>query len=121
MVDSCHMKTFTILKLNVMSKLNIKLLQCKQNTWEGSYKILKLVKFDDNFLPVEHLDNIDNDNEGYDGVDGSSSDNEEIKRTNSCHRKILLFAFYSNQCMATTKIIIRCDTNHLNSMYIPVQ
>ena len=38
MFNSYHQKTFTILKLNVMSKLNVKTLQCKQNIWEGSYK-----------------------------------------------------------------------------------
>ena len=38
MVNSYQQKIFTILKSNVMSKLNIKILQCKQNIWEGSYK-----------------------------------------------------------------------------------
>ena len=36
--------------------------------------------FDDYFLSEEHLHNIDNDDEGGDGVDDSSSDNEEIKK-----------------------------------------
>ena len=36
--------------------------------------------FDDYFLSEEHLDNIDNDDEGGDGVHDSSSDNEEIKK-----------------------------------------
>ena len=62
-----------------------------------------MVTFDDDFLSEEHLDNIDNDNEGDDGVNESSSDNVVV-------RKIPLFAFYSNQCMATTKTKIRCDT-----------
>ena len=39
-----------------------------------------MVTFDDAFLSGEHLDNIDNDNEGDDGVDESSSDKEEIKK-----------------------------------------
>ena len=34
MVNFYHQKTFTILKSNVMSKI----LQCKQNIWEGTYK-----------------------------------------------------------------------------------
>ena len=62
-----------------------------------------MVTFDDDFLSEEHLDNIDNDNEGDDGVNESSSDNVVV-------RKIPLFAFYSNQYMATTKTKIRCDT-----------
>ena len=37
-----------------------------------------MVAFDDNFLSEEHLDNIDNDNEGDDGVDKSIRDNKEI-------------------------------------------
>ena len=37
-VNSYHQKTVTILKSNVMSKLNVKILQYKQNIWEGSYK-----------------------------------------------------------------------------------
>ena len=74
-----------------------------------------MVTFDDDFLSEEHLDNIDNDNEGDDGVDEKSSDNEEIEWT-PCHRKILIFAFYSNQYITTTKIKIWCDTNRLNSM-----
>ena len=35
-----------------------------------------MVTFDDDFLYEEHLDNVDNDNEGDDCVDESSSDNE---------------------------------------------
>ena len=66
-----------------------------------------MVRFDDDFLSEEHLDNIDNDNGGDDGVNESSSDNVVV-------RKILLFAFYSNQYMTTTKTKIRCDTNRLN-------
>ena len=39
MVNSYHQKTFIILKLNVMSKWNVKILQYKQNTiWKGNYK-----------------------------------------------------------------------------------
>ena len=32
MVNSYHQKTFIVLKLNV------KILQCKQNIWKGNYK-----------------------------------------------------------------------------------
>ena len=39
-----------------------------------------MVTFDDVFLSGEHLYNIDNDNEGDDGVDESSSGKEEIKK-----------------------------------------
>ena len=35
-----------------------------------------MVTFDDDFLYEEHSDNVDNDNEGDDSVDESSSDNE---------------------------------------------
>ena len=38
MINSYHQKTFMILKLNVMSKSNIKTLQYKQNIWKGSCK-----------------------------------------------------------------------------------
>ena len=38
MVNSYHLETFTILKSNFMSKLNVKILQCKQNIWKGRYK-----------------------------------------------------------------------------------
>ena len=38
MINSYHQKTFMIVKLNVMSKSNIKTLQYKQNIWKGSYK-----------------------------------------------------------------------------------
>ena len=38
MVNFYHQKTFTILKSNVMTKMNVKILQCKQNIWEGTYK-----------------------------------------------------------------------------------
>ena len=54
-----------------MSKLNVKMLLCKQNIWKGNYK------FDDDLLSEEHLDNTDNDN---DDDDESSSDNEEMKK-----------------------------------------
>ena len=40
-----------------------------------------MVTFDAVFLSGEHLDNIDNDNEGDDGVDESSSDKGEILKT----------------------------------------
>ena len=39
-----------------------------------------MVALDDHFLPDEDLDNIDTDNEGDDGVDESSSGNEEIAK-----------------------------------------
>ena len=35
-----------------------------------------MVTFDDDFLSEEHLDNVDNDNEGDGSVDESSSDSE---------------------------------------------
>ena len=38
MLNSYHQKTFTVLKSNVASKLNFRILQCKQNIWKGSYK-----------------------------------------------------------------------------------
>ena len=38
MVNSYHQKTFIILKSNVMSKSNVKILQHKQNIWKGNYK-----------------------------------------------------------------------------------
>ena len=99
MVNSYHQKTFAILKSNIMSKLNVKILLCKQNIWKGNYK------FDDDLLSEEHLDNTDNDN---DDDDGSSSDNEEMKKMKPIViAKMLFFAFYSNQYMTTTKIKIR--------------
>ena len=39
-----------------------------------------MATFDNDLLSKEHLDNIDNDNEGGDDVDDSSSDNEEMKK-----------------------------------------
>ena len=38
MVNSQHQKTFIILKLNVISKFNVKILQYKQNIWKGNYE-----------------------------------------------------------------------------------
>ena len=38
MVYSYHQKAFIILKSNIMSKLNVKTLQYKQNTWKENYK-----------------------------------------------------------------------------------
>ena len=38
MVHSYHQKTFTILKSNVMLKMNVKILQWKHNIWKGNYK-----------------------------------------------------------------------------------
>ena len=38
MVNSYYQKTFTILKSNIMSKSNVKILQYKQNIWKGNYK-----------------------------------------------------------------------------------
>ena len=38
MVNSYHQKTFVILRSNVMSKLNVKILQYKQNIWKGKFK-----------------------------------------------------------------------------------
>ena len=35
MVNFCHQKTFIILKTNVMSKWNVKILQYKQIIWKG--------------------------------------------------------------------------------------
>ena len=37
MVNSYHQKTFIILKLHIMSKSNVKILQCKQNIWKENY------------------------------------------------------------------------------------
>ena len=39
-----------------------------------------MVTFNGDFLSEDHLDNIDNDNEGDGGVDENSSANEEIKK-----------------------------------------
>ena len=38
MVKSYHQKTFIILKLSVMSKWNVKILQYKQIIWKGNYE-----------------------------------------------------------------------------------
>ena len=38
MVNSYDQKTFIVLKSNVMSKLNVKVLQYKQNIWKRNYK-----------------------------------------------------------------------------------
>ena len=91
MVNSYQQKTFAILKSNIMSKLNVKILQCKQNIWKGNYK------FDDGLLSEEHLDNTDNDNEGDDDDNESSSDNEEMKKMKplSSQNAILCFLFKS--------------------------
>ena len=43
--------------------------------------------FDDNLLSEEDLSNIDNDKEGDDDVDDSSSDNEEMKRISKVDKK----------------------------------
>ena len=39
-----------------------------------------MATFDNDLLSKEHLHNIENDNEGGDDVDDSSSDNEEMKK-----------------------------------------
>ena len=36
--NSYHQKTTIILKSNIMSKSNVKILQYKRNTWKGNYK-----------------------------------------------------------------------------------
>ena len=56
-----------------------------------------MVTFNGDFLSEEHLDNIDNDNEGDDGVDENSSDNEEIKKVKplSSQNTTLCFLFKS--------------------------
>ena len=38
MVKSYHQKTFVILKLSVMSKWNVEILQYKQIIWKGNYE-----------------------------------------------------------------------------------
>ena len=38
MVKPYHQKTFIILKPHVMSKSNVKILQCKRNVWKINYK-----------------------------------------------------------------------------------
>ena len=53
-----------------MSKLDIKILQYKQNT----------TLLGDDVLSEEDLNNIENANEGDDDVDESSSDIEEMKK-----------------------------------------
>ena len=56
-----------------------------------------MVTSDEYFLFEEHLDNIDNDNEGDDGVDESSSDNEEINKINpviaNCYSLLFILKF----------------------------
>ena len=37
MVNSYHQKTFIVLKSNVISKSNVKILQYKQNIWKENY------------------------------------------------------------------------------------
>ena len=56
-----------------------------------------MMAFDDEFLSDDHLDNIDNDNEGDDGIDENSSDNEEIKKMKrlSLQNTTLCFLFKS--------------------------
>ena len=39
-----------------------------------------MATFHDDLLSEEDLDNIDNDNEGYDDFDGSCSANKEMKK-----------------------------------------
>ena len=46
-----------------------------------------MAMFDDNLLSEEDLSNIDNDKEGDDDVDDSSSDNEEMKRISKVDKK----------------------------------
>ena len=58
-------------------------MQYKENIWKGNYKYSieqKMVTFDGDLLSDEDLDNIDNYKEGYDDVDESSSDNENMKK-----------------------------------------
>ena len=71
--------------------------------------IQKMATSDDDLLSEEHLDNIDNDNEGDDDVDQSSSDNAEMKKM----KPLSLQNGTSNQYMTTTKIKIRRDTNRI--------
>ena len=53
--------------------------------------------FDDDLLSEEHLDNIDNENEGGDDADESSSDNEAMKKMKplSWQNAALCFSFKS--------------------------
>ena len=46
-----------------------------------------MAMFDNNLLSEEDLSNIDNDKEGDDDVDDSSSDNEEMKRISKVDKK----------------------------------
>ena len=71
--------------------------------------------FDGDLLSEEHLDNIENDNEGDDDVYESSSE-KRWRKWSPCHCKMLFFAFYSNQYMATTKTEILWDKNCLNKI-----
>ena len=52
---------------------------------------------DDHLLSEEHLDNIDNENEGGDDADESSSDNEAMKKMKplSSQNAALCFLFKS--------------------------
>ena len=86
MINSYHQKTFTILKSNVLSKSNVKVLQYKQNMERKLWilyrarDIQKMATFDDDLLLEEDLDSIDNENEVAGNVDGSISGNEEMKK-----------------------------------------
>ena len=82
MVNSYHQKSFKILKLNIMSKLNVK--TCNANKiFEKEVitsDIFKMVTFDNNFFSEEDLDNIGNGNEVDGNVNEGISDNEEMKK-----------------------------------------
>ena len=99
-----------------MSKSNVKILQYKQSILKRNYEYFieqrifkKMATFDEGLLSEEDLDNIGNDNVRDNYVDESSSDNLTIfeynicqKLSSPCHRKMLLFALFSNHCMTTT-------------------
>ena len=81
MVNSYHQKTFVILRSNVMSKLNVKILQYKQNIWKGKFKYsIEQVIFKKwrRLLTIFRLEKIqiiliDNDNKVDDNANESSS------------------------------------------------
>ena len=101
MVNSYHQKTFTILKLIVMSKLNVKILQCKYNIWKGNYKTCIeqcLFKKWQRWMTICCLKTFRqywNRNEGDHDVDERSSDNEEMKKIKPLSSQNATFCFIS--------------------------
>ena len=75
-----------------------------------------MTTFDDDSLYEEDLNNTENENDGGEDVDETSSGNEEMRKVFKIDQKMLLFALHSNDYMRTTKIKIQRDKDYLNSM-----